>query len=88
MSKAIIVSPQIEDIARIFSSMAAEMQRQKISCVLIAYQSPEAMTLISKGDHSSLGVLLAAQLKYTMSKCNQDEKDVIKGIILKEIFNQ
>jgi len=88
MDKPRIISPQIEDINKIFIAMAQEMLRQKISCALIAYQTPEHMALISAGDQGSLAGAIVAQLKHTMAKCNQEQRDIAKGLILKEIFNQ
>ena len=85
---AIIINPQIEDINRIFMEMAQEMLRQKISCSLIAIQKPDAQALISAGDQGMIAGSLVAQLKKTLSHCNQEQRDIAKGIILKEIFNQ
>jgi hypothetical protein len=83
-----IISPQIEDISRVFMALAQEMNRQKISCVLIAHQTNEHMALISQGDQAALAGAIVAQLKHTLAKCNQEVTDITKGLILKEIFNQ
>lgn len=79
---------RIDAIDNIFLAMTREFEQEELSAVLICFKDPETMSIRAVGDKGSLAGVLVATLKDVLQGCNQEQRDIAKGLILKEIFNQ
>jgi hypothetical protein len=86
--KAIITSLQMEQVKNMFIAMNREFKRNGFSAVLISYNHPQSMAIQYTGDVGAISGVLVATLAKVLNDCNQEQRDIAKGLILKEIFNQ